>query len=146
MPEGAPLPSLNPVPRSLLDLFLYELVGLGLTDRQVEGHLVFIRLWQKYLQPQRLLDATPDELPPFANFLRQSNIPAAEVRFATEAVEHFYAFTLDRNPAWEERQAWSVFLQKAPEVRGAALWQAIARKFRPHLKQADPGLLDWGTP
>ena len=53
MSEGAPIPSLNPVPTSLLDQFLQELLDLGLTDRQVEGHLVFIRLWQKYLQPAR---------------------------------------------------------------------------------------------
>jgi hypothetical protein len=146
MPDGAQLPSLNPVPRSLLDLFLQELVDLGLTERQVEGHLVFIRLWQKFLQPQRLLDATPDELPAFANFLKQQELPAAEVRFATESVEHFYAFTLDRNPHWEEHVAWTVHLEKAPTVRGVPLWQAIGRKFLPHLRQADAGVLRWRDP
>ena len=146
MGEPTAIPSLNPVPRSLLDQFLQELVDLGLTDRQVEGHLVFIRLWQKFLQPQRLLDATPDELGRFAAFLAEHQTPAAEVRFAREAVEHFYAFTLDRNPGWEEQAAWNAYLAQAPEVRGGKLWSSIARKFTPHLKRADSGLLRWGQP
>jgi hypothetical protein len=144
MSEGSSIPSLNPVPRSLLDQFLQELLDLGLTDKQVEGHLVFIRLWQKFLQPQRLLDATPDELPGFTAFLREQQLPPAEVRFALEAVEHFYAFTLDRNAGWEEHAAWADHFAEAPPVRGVPLWQAIGRKFLPHLKKADPGLLRWG--
>jgi hypothetical protein len=143
MSEGASIPSLNPVPRSLLDQFLQELLDLGLTDRQVEGHLVFIRLWQKYLQPARLLDATPDELPGFTHFLKEHRLAAGEVRFAQEAIEHFYAFTLDRNPGWEEQAVWREYLDVAPAVRGVPLWGAIAKKFKPHLKHADPGLLRW---
>lgn len=144
--DGAPIPNLNPVPRSLLDLFLQELLDLGMTERQVEGHLVFIRLWQKYLQPQRLLDATPEELPAFAGFLREHRLPAAEIRFAQEAVEHFYAFTLDRNPNWEERASWTEHLAQPPAPRATPLWGAIARKFTPHLRHADPGILRWSEP
>lgn len=143
MPEGARIPNLNPVPRSLLDQFLQELLDLGLTERQVEGHLVFIRLWQRFLQPQRLLDATPEELPAFAAFLREHQLPAQELRFAQETVEHFYAFTLDRNPTWEERVAWTEHLEQSTPVRPVPLWQAISRKFLPHLKHADPGILRW---
>lgn len=142
MPEGPQLP-LNPVPRSLLDQFLQELADLGLTDRQVGGHLVFLRLWQKYLQPRRLLDGTPDDLAGFQAFLREHGARRAEVRFAEEAVEHFYAFTLDRHPAFEERAAWARRFETAPRVRPMPLWDAIARRFLPHLRRADPGWLDW---
>lgn len=136
-------PSLNPVPRSLLDQFLQELADLGLTDKQVEGHLVFLRLWQKFLQPQRLLDGTPDDLAQFSSFLAEQQVPAAEVRFAGEAVEHFYAFTLDRHPTWEERDSWAAHLAEAPETRQVPMWQAIGKKFIPHLKRVDSGLIRW---
>ena len=137
-------PSLNPVPRSLLDQFLQELADLGLTDKQVEGHLVFLRLWQKFLQPQRLLDGTPDDLDQFTRFLQGQGVPAGECRFASEAVEHFYAFTLDRHPTWEERDSWAHHLADPPETRAVPMWQAIGKKFIPHLKRVDPGLIRWG--
>lgn len=137
---------LNPVPRSLLDQFLQELGDLGLTERQVDGHLVYLRLWQKFLVPQRLLDGTPAELQDFAAFLREQGLGRGDVRFAQEAVEHFYAFTLDRHPTWEERAAWGLYLEQAPRTRPVPLWQAIGQKFNPHLKRADPGWLVWGEP
>jgi hypothetical protein len=143
MPQG-PTP-LNPVPRSLLDQFLQELTDLGLTDRQVEGHLVFLRLWQKFLAPQRLLDATPEDLPAFLMFLKENGIKPGEIRLAEEAVEHFYAFTLDRHPTWEERAAWATFFERAPGTREVPMWAAIAKKFLPHLKRVDQGLVDWGS-
>lgn len=142
MPQG-PTP-LNPVPRSLLDQFLQELTDLGLTDRQVEGHLVFLRLWQKFLAPQRLLDATPEDLPAFLTFLKDHGIKPGEIRLAEEAVEHFYAFTLDRHPTWEERAAWATGFERAPAMREVPMWAAIAKKFLPHLKRVDAGLVDWG--
>ena len=142
MPQGPLLP-LNPVPRSLLDQFLQELADLGLTERQVEGHLVFLRLWQKYLHPRRLLDGLPDDLPPFQAYLREHGARRAEVRFAEEAIEHFYAFTLDRHPGFEERTAWASRFESPPVVRAMPLWEAIARRFVPHLRRADPGWLDW---
>jgi hypothetical protein len=144
MPQG-PTP-LNPVPRSLLDQFLQELTDLGLTDRQVEGHLVFLRLWQKFLAPHRLLDATPDDLPAFVTFLKEHGLKPGELRLAEEAVEHFYAFTLDRHPTWEEREAWSRAFEKAPQNRSVPMWAAIAKKFLPHLKRVDHGLVAWERP
>jgi hypothetical protein len=144
MPQG-PTP-LNPVPRSLLDQFLQELADLGLSDRQVEGHLVFLRLWQKFLAPQRLLDATPEDLPSFVTFLKEQALKPAEVRLAEEAVEHFYAFTLDRHPTWEERASWSDFFEKPPATREVPMWTAIAKKFLPHLKRVDHGLIAWERP
>lgn len=144
MPQG-PSP-LNPVPRSLLDQFLQELGDLGLSDRQVEGHLVFLRLWQKFLAPQRLLDATPEDLPGFVDFLRSQGLKATEVRLAEEAVEHFYAFTLDRHPTWEERAGWAEFFEKPPATREVPMWSAIAKKFLPHLKRVDHGLIAWERP
>ena len=123
MPQG-PTP-LNPVPRSLLDQFLQELTDLGLSDRQVEGHLVFLRLWQKYLAPHRLLDATPEDLPEFLAFLKAEGLKAGEVRLAGEAVEHFYAFTLDRHPTWEEHAAWATFFEREPSTREVPMWTAI---------------------
>lgn len=142
MPDGPALP-LNPVPRSLLDQFLQELADLGLTDRQVEGHLVFLRMWQKHLHPRRLLDGTPDDLAPFVAFLRAHGARRAEVRFAEEAIEHFYAFTLDRHPGFEERAAWAARFAAPPVPRPMPLWEAIAKKFLPHLRRADPGWLAW---
>lgn len=134
---------LNPVPRSLLDQFLQELADLGLTERQVEGHLVFLRMWQKHLAPRRLLDGTPDDLRPFTTFLREGGARRAEVRFAEEAIEHFYAFTLDRHPTFEERAAWTEAFATPPAVRQMPLWEAIAKKFVPHLRRADQGWLAW---
>ena len=145
MPESPALP-LNPVPRSLLDQFLQELADLGLTDRQVDGHLVFLRLWQKHLHPRRLLDGTPDELPGFATFLLTNGAKRGEARFAREAIEHFYAFTLDRHAGFEERAAWQAHFATPPTPRPAPLWEAIARRFAPHLRRADPGVLAWPEP
>lgn len=140
------IPALNPVPRSLLDYFLQELQDLGLNDRQIEGHLVFIRLWQKFLQPARLLDATPEDLPGFESFLTQHQMAPGEVRFALEAIEHFYAFTLDRNPNWEEHLAWERYFDRPPAIRPIALWGAITKKFLPSLRKVDPGMLRWRKP
>ena len=145
MSEGSSLPSLNPVSRSLLDYFLQELMDLGLSERQVEGHLVYLRLWQKFLAPHRLLDATPDDVPGFVEFLEDQGLKTAEIRFAQEAIEHFYAFTLDRNPQWEERVAWEDFLERPPEVHPVPMWDAIAQRFLPHLRRADAGLLRWSS-
>ncbi|MFP5503302.1 MAG: hypothetical protein ACLGIN_12510 [Candidatus Sericytochromatia bacterium] len=139
MSEGTPSPSLNPVPRSLLDQFLQELSDLGLSERQVEGHLIFLRLWQKHLLPLRLLDATPDDLTAFLQALRAEGLPPGEVRFAGEAVEHFYAFTTDRHPGWTERESWADYLAAPPPVRGMPMWKAIAKKFLPHLQRVEGG-------
>ena len=65
-------------------------------------------------------------------------------RLAGEAVEHFYAFTLDRHPTWEEHAAWATFFERAPSTREVPMWTAIAKKFIPHLKRVDHGLVDWG--
>ena len=142
MPEGSQ-PSLNPVPRSLLDQFLQELYDLGLTDRQVDGHLVFLRLWQKFLAPSKLLEATPEDLAAFKGFLAEQQVADGELRFAEEAVEHFYAFVLDRLPTWEERAGWLAHFEAPPALREVPLWAAIAKKFTPHLRKVDPGLLRW---
>lgn len=145
MPEGQPA-SLNPVPRSLLDQFLQELFDLGLSDRQVDGHLVYLRLWQMFLAPAKLLAGTPEDLARFAAFTAEEGLAADEVRAASEAVEHFYAFTLDRLPTWAEREGWLAHLAVPGEMRAVPLWRAIARKFTPHLRKVDPGLLRWEQP
>lgn len=142
MPEGPSLP-LNPVPRSLLDQFLQELADLGLTDTQVDGHLLYLRLWQKHLHPRRLLDGTPEDMGPFVALLRNHGVRRAEVRFAEEAIEHFYAFTVDRHPGFEERAAWARRFETQPAVRSMPLWEAITRRFTPHLRRADPGWIAW---
>lgn len=144
MSEGQPSSPLNPVPRSLLDQFLQELADLGLVTRQVDGHLVFLRLWQKFLQPRRLLDAQPEDVSVFLAFLEAQGLKESERRFAEEAIEHFYAFTLDRHPTWEEGPAWLEHFETPPVVRPVPLWKAIAGRFVPHLKRVDQGLLDWG--
>ncbi|HEY9723994.1 MAG TPA: hypothetical protein V6D47_18475 [Oscillatoriaceae cyanobacterium] len=145
MPEGQPA-SLNPVPRSLLDQFLQELHDLGLSARQVDGHLVYLRLWQMFLAPAKLLAGTPDDLARFEDFLRDEGLAREELQLATEAVEHFYAFTLDRLPNWAEHESWLEHLAVPAEVRSVPLWRAIARKFTPHLRKVDPGLLRWDGP
>lgn len=141
-PGSAHLP-INPVPRSLLDQFLQELADLGVPARQVEGHLVFLRLWQKFVAPQRLLQASPGVLPGFSDFLRAQGLKPGEARFATEAVEHFYAFALDRQGDWEAREAWASRLAAPPAMRRVPLWETLGKRLLPALRRADDGQLTW---
>lgn len=144
-PPPNPLP-INPVPRSLLDQFLQELADLGVPERQVEGHLVFLRLWQKFIAPHRLLQAEPEALARFVTFLKGQDLRGAELRLANEAVEHFYAFALDRQAEWEARDAWQRRAASPPARRRVPLWEALMRRFGPALKRTDDGLLTWPRP
>jgi hypothetical protein len=145
MPEGS-LHPLNPAPRSLLDQFLQELADLGLSEEAVNNHLIWLRIWQKFLAPARLLDGEPTALEAFEQVLQCEGVSQADVAFAREAVEHFYAFTLDLHAGWPARAPWAVWLEQAPGVKSVPLWRAIAKKMTPHLRRVDEGRLRWGRP
>jgi hypothetical protein len=129
---------------TLLDQFLDELACLGLNEAQVRAHLVFLRLWQRHIQPARLLDGGPEAMPAFLSRLEATEAPRAEVVFAEEAIAHFYAFALDRHPTFTTRAAWTAHLA-TPVVRSSLpVWDAVEDRLGAVLRRLAPRWLQWG--
>ncbi|MEB3284066.1 MAG: hypothetical protein VKN33_02110 [Candidatus Sericytochromatia bacterium] len=128
---------------SLLGQFVHELTAHGLTERQVQSHLVFLRLWQRHVRPLRLLDATPDHLTSFLRRLRQTEAPRAEVLYAAEAIENFYAFVVDRQPDFPAREAWRERLAEPLSPRQLKLWQSFADRLTGPLRRLAPPWVKW---
>ncbi|MEB3196246.1 MAG: hypothetical protein VKP62_03490 [Candidatus Sericytochromatia bacterium] len=133
-------------PRTLLGQFLQELAQQGLTSRQVESHLIFLRLWQAHVRPARLLEASPDLLASFVDRLKRTQARRAEIRFAEEAIENFYAFALDRQPRFPARDAWEKRFLTPPTRRVAPIWEALADRFAPALRRVSPEWVVWPAP
>lgn len=128
---------------TLLDQFLDELTCLGLNEAQVRAHLVFLRLWQRHIQPARLLDGAPASLPGFLRRLEATTAPRAEVAFAEEAISHFYAFALDHQPAFATREAWSAQLGVPVERRSLPVWEAVEDRLASLLRRHAPAWVTW---
>ncbi|MEB3329812.1 MAG: hypothetical protein VKQ33_11320 [Candidatus Sericytochromatia bacterium] len=128
---------------TLLDQFLDELTCLGLNEAQVRAHLVFLRLWQRHIQPARLLAGAPQALPTFLARLAATEAPRAEVLFAEEAIAHFYAFALDRHPAFPTREAWTIHLAGPVKQGSLPVWEAVEARLGPVLRRLSPPWLRW---
>lgn len=115
--------------------FVQELTAHGLTERQIQSHLVFLRLWQRHVRPLRLLDATPEQLNAFLQRLRRTQAQRAEVRYAEDAIENFYAFVMDRQPDFPAAESWQQRLSEPPRPRHSLLWERFAERLTPALRR-----------
>ena len=131
--------------RTLLDQFLNELSCLGLNEAQVRAHLVFMRLWQRHLHPQRLLGGPPEALPTFLERLAAAGAQRAEIQYAEDAVGHFYAFALDHQADFPTRHAWSAHLLGPLPQRSLPVWEAVLGRLEPVFRRLAPTWVHWTT-
>jgi hypothetical protein len=128
---------------SLLGQFVQELTALGLTKRQVQAHLLFLRLWQQHVRPALLVDATPDQLETFLVRLRRTQAPHSEIHYAEDAIEHFYAFLFDQQPNFPAQASWAERMLAPPRPRHSLLWERFAERLTPVLRRLAPEWVIW---